>query len=93
MPELKDLLKELYCKAADKWEDIGILVDVDQGKLNSIKSSHGNQSEACLREMLKIWVTQVDPSPSWIILIEALENLGCRDLAKDLKHKYITKHT
>ena len=30
-PELRDLLKELYSKAADKWEDIGILLGIKDG--------------------------------------------------------------
>lgn len=32
-PELKDLLKELYTKAADKGEDIGILLEIASRKL------------------------------------------------------------
>ena len=33
-PELKDLLKQLYTKVADKWEDIGILLVIKDGQLN-----------------------------------------------------------
>ena len=46
-PELKDLLKELYTKVADKWEDIGVLLGIMDGQLKAIKSNDGKDSTSC----------------------------------------------
>ena len=44
-PELRDILKGLYCTdAADKWEDIGIMLSISICDLNEIKSAPGNQT-------------------------------------------------
>ena len=87
-PELKDLLKELYTKAADKWEDIGILLGIKDGQLKQIKSDNGNDSKTCLREMMRVWLSRVDPPPSWSAIAEALEFLGDEELATQLSSKY-----
>ena len=87
-PELKDVLRELYTKAADKWEDLGIFLGIDPGELAAIKSSANNQSQSCLREMLKIWLNKVDPAPTWKAMVKAIEDLGDLKLASELKKKY-----
>ena len=46
-PELKDLVKELYSKAADKWEDIGILLGIKDGQLKKIRSDNSSDSSSC----------------------------------------------
>ena len=87
-PELKDLIKELYTRASDKWEDIGILLGIDPGRLDAIKSAENNTPQSCLREMLKIWVTRVSPPPSWAAIAEAIEQIGDQQLAVELRTKY-----
>ena len=84
-PELKDLLKELYTKVADKWEDIGILLGIKDGQLKAINAK---DSTSCLREMLRIWLSRVDPPPSWSAIAEAVEFLGDENLATYLRSKY-----
>ena len=87
-PTLKELIKELRRKAAD-WEDIGILLDVDEGDLRTIKSDNAGNNSSCLREMLRKWLTQTLPEPSWIAIVEAIENLRDEELARELRLKYI----
>jgi hypothetical protein len=65
VPKLNDLFKELCQKVADKWENIGLLLDIEEGRLSKVKSDNNNISDNCLREMLKIWTKKVDPKPSW----------------------------
>ena len=86
-PELKDLLKELYNRASDKWEDIGILLSIETGRLDAIKTAENNKPQNCLREMLKIWLTRVSPPPSWAAIAEAVEVLD-QSLADQLRTKY-----
>ena len=87
-PELRDILKELYStKAADKWEDIGIMLMIKSSKLDTIKSAANQTTQSCLREMLKLYL-QDSPSPSWAAIVEALESVGEKELATQLKSRY-----
>ena len=88
IPRLKDLLKELSSRVANEWENIGIQLDIEDGQLKQVKSDHGGDSRACLREMFRIWLSCVNPPPSWSAIAEALECLGSRDIASQLKSKY-----
>ena len=90
-PELRDILKELYSTdAADKWEDIGIMLSISVRDLNEIKSAPGNQSsQSCLREMFKLYLERSNPTPpSWNAIVEALEIVGEGTFAARIKSKY-----
>ena len=86
-PELKDLIKELLTKASDKWENIGILLGVEPGRLDAIKAAE-NLPQNCLREMLKIWLNRVSPPPSWTAIAETIDLLGDQKLADHIRTKY-----
>ena len=87
-PGLQELFTVLCTKAADKWENIGILLGIDDGQLKVIKSNTPSDNIACLREMLRIWLSRVDPPPSWSAIAGALEHLGDENLADHLRSKY-----
>ena len=89
-PKLKDLLTELLTKVAGNWENIGIMLEIEEGRLNRIKADRGNDSASCLREMLQIWLSRIDPSPTWSAMAETIESLGKTELARDLRTKYCT---
>ena len=86
-PELKVLLKELYSKASD-WINIGVLLGMDTGRLNAIRTAENGRPQNCLHEMLMIWLNEVSPSPSWAAIAEAIEVLGDQKLADQLRTKY-----
>ena len=86
-PELKDLIKELLTKASDKWENIGILLGIEPGRLDTIKVAE-NVPQNCLREMLKIWLKRVSPPPLWSAIADAIDLLGDQNLADHLRTKY-----
>ena len=90
MPTLKDLLKELYSTVADKWEDIGIMLEIEEGLLNRVKADNPGDSSSCLREMLKIWLKVYPPQkkPSWSAIVEALKVLSEGSLAHQIGDKY-----
>ena len=91
-PELADVLRELYTKVANKWEDLGIFLNIDSGQLDTIKSDSQRCSKSCLREMLKIWLKQTEPAPTWKAMVSAIESLGDSKLASDLKKKYCVQN-
>ena len=88
IPELKALLTELRGKVADEWEDVGIQLDIDDGKLKQINADKGGDSKACLREMLRVWLSRVAPPPSWSAMADALNTLGHEDIATHLRTRY-----
>ena len=83
-PTLPQLLKKLY-NVAEKWEDIGILIEIESDKLNNVKKENNPSQRDCLREMLKIWMKQVSPPPTWSSMADALETVGEEELAGSLR--------
>ena len=81
------LIKELSEVVAD-WEDIGMMLNLSQGSLNTIKGDYPSDTKKCFREMIKLWFKQVDPLPSWSAIAEVLEVLEYRRLAKNLKDNF-----
>ena len=62
----------LLLPLASKWQTIGTLLDIDQGKLRSIKHNE-QEADDRLREMLDTWLRQTDPLPSWGTLAEVVK--------------------
>ena len=87
-PSLKNILKVLKNTVSTEWENIGIQLDVEDGQLKQIKSNNPGDSKACLRDMLRTWLTRVCPPPSWSQLVEALEIESYEDIASRIKTKY-----
>ena len=88
--DLKSLHSELYPFAA-KWFFLGIHLQVPTETLECIKHDFFSVTE-CLLEMLIAWLGHTYPTPTWSIIIDALESLAEsdweRDLAQQLKAKY-----
>ena len=64
------------------------MLGIKDGQLKAIKSNDTKDSTSCLREMLRIWLSRVDPPPSWSAIAEAVEFLGDENLATHLRSKY-----
>lgn len=84
-PDLRELTRELAPLASD-WEDIGIDLKIDDGTLANIKQEQ-QQMRGRLREMLRTWLKQVDPQPTWTAIVEAVELIDPSH-AQKLKSKY-----
>ena len=85
--KFSDLLKELLNKVSADWEDIGLALDLEQGQLSAIRSDH-RESNKCFREMLKLWLKQIEPPPTWSAIIDAIRILQHESLAEVLRKKY-----
>ena len=57
------LLKELSLEISSDWEDVGLLLQLKQGDLAAIRSNHPSDCKKCFREMIKLWLKQIDPPP------------------------------
>ena len=70
-PQLSKAFKPLI-PIAKEWQNIGVLLDLSDQDLKSI-TADGDSDIDHLREMLRLWLSQVDPPPSWKALSEAVE--------------------
>lgn len=70
-PQLAKALK-LLIPVAKEWQNIGTILELKDEDLESI-ATHGDSHSNRLREMLKLWLSQEDPVPSWEALADAVE--------------------
>ncbi|MCG8626867.1 MAG: death domain-containing protein, partial [Proteobacteria bacterium] len=77
-PRLTTLLNELTNRISAKWEEIGISLRLESGLLEIIKEDNPKDCRACLRNVLKEWLKQIDPPPSWVAIIKAVKDAGYR---------------
>ena len=89
-PRFSVLLKELLSKVSADWEHIGLILELKEGDLSAIKSDH-HESNKCFREMLKLWLKQIEPPPTWSAITDAIDVLEYESLAEELRKKYSNK--
>ena len=73
-PELKDVFK-LLLPLVSRWETIGTLLGAEEGDLETIKYNE-QLPDNCLRKLISWWLKQVDPSPTWKALADAVESVN-----------------
>ena len=79
-PQLAKVFKFLI-PIAEEWQNVGTLLELEDDALTSIAAA-GKKDIDRLREMLKLWVSQEDPVPSWEALAEAVEPFSGEVVAK-----------
>jgi len=91
--DLGDLQNELH-GTSSKWYNLGVQLRIKLGDLDNIRRE-GLTPVDCLREMLKIWLKQVDPYPTRNTLITALKRpvINEHQLASQLEKKYTSDGT
>ena len=57
----------------EKWMDIGIELEIDIDILVKIRNRHHNNPAECLLEMIMEWLKFIDPPPTRVALITALQ--------------------
>jgi len=78
----------LYHKVADRWELIGVHLEIPSGTRAVIAEKCKHDPQRCLMKMLEIWLEQIHPPASWATIIEAVEFLGEEQLGRELREKY-----
>ena len=63
---------KIILSLASEWKNVGLLLDIDIGTLNNIEHDYAKAND-CLREMLCMWLKQIDPPPSWQMLADAVK--------------------
>jgi hypothetical protein len=79
--------------AAAKWYDIGLELGLTPDYLDTIKRANVD-SQDCLRELLRRWLSSVDPQPSWKALITALSTpaVNYHALGSEIEQKFSSEN-
>ena len=85
---MNDLTEALYHTVADKWEHISIYLHLPMPTLKTIAAEHQQDSHKYLIGILGVWLKRVDPPPTWTAIIDTVEFLGEKQLARQLREKY-----
>ena len=71
---LEQLLPELL-PLASKWQSLGEALSLDEDRLDEIYTNN-ETNEACLQEMLEVYVVRSDLNHSWEEVQVALKKIG-----------------
>ena len=77
-----------------RWYVIGLQLDVETNKLDSIKSQFYQQPDMALLEVLKEWLKQTGKPCTWDVLVKALRTKSVNEekTAENIEMRYIS-HT
>ena len=84
-PKINELLNKVAAKATDKWERIGLQLDIEYHQLNTISSDQDHIT--CYAKVFSMWQKRGDPPFTWATIIEVLKApiVGENQLAKELE--------
>ena len=92
---LQELTSNQQFDYATKWKRLGLYLGLYQPTLNAIEVNCRGQVWACLMECLSSWLKGEDGvretrggGSNWISLVAALEAMGEREVANNIKIKY-----
>ena len=71
-PILSEAFRAL-CLLAYDWQNIGILLNLENNSLKEIDLNCRGKAKDCLREMLSLWLVRAISPPTWEELAEAVE--------------------
>ena len=83
--DLGDVL-EVVWEARSKWYNIGLKLGISAGTLDSICKATSQNPDDCLTAMIKEWLKNGKPKPSWTELAKALKSrmVGYAQLAEEI---------
>ena len=103
-PSLRDILMEISASEEEgflimeRWENIGLQLDIADEKLVAIRRKHTisttddglhHDYNQAFRDMIRVWVKQVNPPPTWLNFVKAFECLNVHHkFTEELRSKY-----
>ena len=87
---LPDLLNEVAAET-NKWEEIGLQLDLSHTDIERIKIEEQERIEACFIKIFSKWQTRLTPPFTWPVIISALESPSVAEfrLASQLKARHL----
>ena len=77
---------ESVWEARSKWYYLGLKLGISAGTLDAISTSANQNTDACFTDMIKDWLKNGEPRPTWATLAKALKSpmVGYSQLAEKL---------
>jgi len=84
--DLADVQRKVYA-ARTEWYDLGLELGQRSSDLDSIALKYSRDPAPCFRQILKVWLNGVDPSPTWQAMVNALNSstVGHCQLAQQIQ--------
>ena len=79
------MLKLLACR----WYEIGVLLEMEPGRLDTIRTNNPADVEVCLMCMIREWLNRMNPRPTWEKLVEATKDINERK-SEEIRLRYCT---
>ena len=75
----------------NKWEEIGLQLDLSHTDIERIKIEEQQRIEACFIKVFNKWETKLTPPFTWPVIISALESPSVAEfrLASQLKARHL----
>jgi len=73
-PTLKNLYLHVTPNYAAFWYDIGVYLDFEQGRLDTIKANHPGDTSGCCKELWREWL-KTTPNATWKNLFDVISYL------------------
>ena len=88
LDDLGQVLEELH-NVSPRWYKIGLQLKLSPDTMDKIKGEESDSNDQLL-EMLKVWLKNVEPTPTWEALVQALRtrSVGRDKEANRLEEKY-----
>ena len=92
--DLGDVLEAVW-KAREKWYNIGLKLGILPGTLDAISKTANQNTDDCVSAMIKDWLKNGKPKPSWAAVAKALKSpmVGYEHLAEQLPQQDISTNT
>lgn len=87
-PTIKQVFKHLL-RLSSEWKTIGTLLDLDSANLSAIEKDYSTSIDR-LREMINLWMKQINPRPTWTALIDAVQEVN-PNKAEEIRQALLNK--
>ena len=78
-------MKLLYNKIADKWHALGDYLEIPTERLSIIGGQEGNDPQRCLLALFDVWLSRLNPPPTWEAMAEAVGVVANPELAEEVR--------
>ena len=78
-------MKLLYNTIADRWHALGTYLEIPTETLNNIDEKEHSDPQKCLLHLFDVWLTRLDPLPTWESMAEVVGVVANPTLAEEVR--------
>ena len=89
-PTEEQLLKYICKEVGEKWEEVCIFLSIPYKRIGEIKQNNLSNMNKAFFQCLMHWAGgHTDKDPTWLVLLDALEETGLNGVATPLKKRIL----